>query len=83
MGLIVTKFLDRTIHTRWGGTDGPNAYSSRPPDLIPMDFFLFVYMKEQAYLTKLLLYKILIFFNVNIGHETQRKRSVTHIDTSL
>jgi hypothetical protein len=46
MGLIVTKFLNRTIHKRWGGIGEGNAYPPRPPDLIPKHSFLFVYIKD-------------------------------------
>ena len=36
---------------RWIGRDGPHAWPPRSPDLTPLDFFLWGYVKDRVYAT--------------------------------
>jgi hypothetical protein len=36
---------------RWFGRDGPNPWSLRLPDIVPLDFFLWGYVKGIIYKT--------------------------------
>lgn len=46
---VVTNFLNERFGGRWMGTRGPIAWPPRSPDLTPLDFFLWGYVKEQVY----------------------------------
>ncbi|GFW46040.1 DUF4817 domain-containing protein [Trichonephila clavipes] len=45
----VREHLDRTFPNRWIGRGGPVAWPPRPPDLSPLDFFLWSAMKGLVY----------------------------------
>jgi hypothetical protein len=42
----VRNHLNRQMAGRWIGKSGPNAWPPRSPDLTPLDFFLWYYMKN-------------------------------------
>lgn len=46
---IVRHYLDEAFHNRWIGRRGPIAWPARSPDLTPIDFFLWGYIKEKVY----------------------------------
>ena len=48
-GLQVRTFLNKTFPNRWIGRDGPLHWPARSPDLTPMDFFFWGYIKTQVY----------------------------------
>jgi len=43
--------LDATFPNTWIGRDGPTPWPPRPPDIIPLDFFLRGYVKNKVYST--------------------------------
>jgi len=43
--------LDATFPNRWIGRDGPTPWPSRSPDITPLDFFLWGYVKETVFST--------------------------------
>ena len=43
---IVTTYLDRTFPGRWIGRSGPFPWPARSPDLTPLDYFLWGYLKH-------------------------------------
>ena len=47
--LLVRDFLDRTFPQRWIGRDGPTKWPPRSPDITPLDFFLWGYVKNTVY----------------------------------
>ena len=49
--LMVRRFLDQTFPDRWMGRDGPMLWPPRSPDLTPLDFFLWGYVKDIVYRT--------------------------------
>jgi hypothetical protein len=51
-GRIVRDYLDATFPNRWLGRDGPLAWPPRSPDITPLDFFLWGYVKDKVYATK-------------------------------
>ena len=51
-GLHVCEFLNETFPNRWIGRDGPIPWSPRSPDITPLDFFLWGYLKDIVYKTK-------------------------------
>jgi hypothetical protein len=51
-GRIVRDYLDATFLNRWLGRDGPLARPPQSPDIIPLDFFLWGYVKDKVYATK-------------------------------
>ena len=51
-GLHVREFLNETFPNRWIGRDGPIPWPSRSPDITPLDFFLWGYVKDIVYKTK-------------------------------
>jgi hypothetical protein len=51
-GRIVRDYLDTTFPNRWLGRDGPLAWTHRSPDITPLDFFLWGYVKDKVYATK-------------------------------
>ena len=48
-GLIVRDFLNETFPNRWIGRNGPTPWPPRSPDIIPLDFFLWGYVKDRVY----------------------------------
>ena len=52
MGLAVRQFLNDTFPKRWIGRDGPTPWPPRFPDITPLDFFLWGYVKDIVYRTK-------------------------------
>lgn len=46
---FVKTYLDDTFHDQWFGTDGPQRWPPRSPDLTPMDFFIWGYIKNEVY----------------------------------
>ena len=51
-GLHVREFLNETFPNRWIGRDGPIPWPPRSPDITPLDFFLWGYVKDIVYKTK-------------------------------
>ena len=49
---IVTRHLNNVFPNRWIGTRGPIQWPARSPDLTPLDFFLWGYLKELVYQTR-------------------------------
>jgi hypothetical protein len=47
--LDVRDFLDRTVPQRWIGRDGPTRWPPRSPDITPLDFFLWGYVKDRVF----------------------------------
>ena len=48
----VREYLNQTFPGKWIGRQGPIDWPARSPDLTPMDFFLWGYIKHQVYLTQ-------------------------------
>ena len=48
---IVHQHLTRTFENRWIGRGGPIPWPARSPDLNPLDFWLWGYMKQLVYAT--------------------------------
>ena len=46
-----TWFLDATFRNRWIGRDGPTLWPPRSPDITPLDFFLWGYVKDKVFST--------------------------------
>ena len=44
-------FLDATFPNRWIGRDGPTPWPPRSPDITPLDFFLWGYVKDKEFWT--------------------------------
>ena len=44
-------FLDSTFANRWIGRDGPTPWPPRSPDITPLDFFLWRYVKDKVFST--------------------------------
>ena len=51
-GLEVHQFLNETFPDRWIGCDGPISWPPRSPDITQWDFFLWGYVKDIVYRTK-------------------------------
>jgi hypothetical protein len=51
-GRIVRDYLDATFPNRWLGRDGPLAWPPQSPDITPLDSFLWGYVKDKVYATK-------------------------------
>lgn len=47
--LHVRRALDDTFPGRWIGRDGPTDWPPRSPDITPLDFFLWSYVKDTVY----------------------------------
>jgi hypothetical protein len=47
----VRALLDKTFHEKWIGRGGPTRWAPRSPDLTPLDFFLWGYIKNNVYKT--------------------------------
>ena len=50
-GLRVRQYLDQHFPNQWIGRDGPHVWPPRSPDLTPLDFFLWGYVKDRVYAT--------------------------------
>jgi len=50
-GSDVRQFLDATFPNRWTGRDGPTPWPPRSPDITPLDFFLWGYVKDKVFST--------------------------------
>ena len=50
-GLIVRDFLNETFPNRWIGRNGSAPWPPRSPDITPLDFFLWSYVKDRVYRT--------------------------------
>lgn len=50
-GVRVRELLDRVFPNRWIGRRGELEWPPRSPDLTPLDFFLWGYLKENVYKT--------------------------------
>lgn len=49
--LIVREWLDAHFPNRWIGRGGPISWPARSPDLNPLDFFVWGFIKEKVYVT--------------------------------
>lgn len=47
---IVQNHLHFRFGNRWMGTNGPIRWPARSPDLTPMDFFIWGYLKDKVYI---------------------------------
>ena len=50
-GLRVRNFLNTNFPERWIGRDGPTPWPPRSPDLTPLDFFLWGFVKTRLFRT--------------------------------
>ncbi|GBN39196.1 hypothetical protein AVEN_62234-1 [Araneus ventricosus] len=50
-GMIVRDFLDENFSDRWCGRGGPIPWPPRSPDITPLDFFLWGFVKNIVYKT--------------------------------
>lgn len=50
-GINVRNILDEVFPQRWIGRGGPTEWPPRSPDLTPLDFFLWGYLKTKVYRT--------------------------------
>lgn len=50
--VIVRQYLDEVFPNRWIGRRGHLEWPARSPDLTPLDFFLWGYLKSKVYVTK-------------------------------
>lgn len=48
---IVANYLNRRYGENWLGTNGPVRWPARSPDLTPLDFSIWGYLKEKVYRT--------------------------------
>jgi hypothetical protein len=51
-GRTGSDYLDATLPNRWLGRDGPLAWPPSSPDITPLDLFLWDYVKDKFYATK-------------------------------
>ena len=51
-GLYVREFLNETFPNRWIGRDGPIPWLLRLPDITPLGFFVWGYVKNIVYKAK-------------------------------
>lgn len=52
-GLTVRNLLNQRLGQRWIGRSGPIVWPPRSPDLTPMDFFAWGYIKNKVYAQKI------------------------------
>ncbi|GBN73420.1 hypothetical protein AVEN_127760-1 [Araneus ventricosus] len=67
-GNIVREFLNTTFLQRWIGRDAVMAWPPRSPDLTPLDFYLWGYVKQHVYSERI----------NDINHLKQRITDVIH-----
>jgi hypothetical protein len=48
-GSLVHRFVDATFPNRWIGRDGSTRWPPRSPDITPIDFFLWGYVKDKMF----------------------------------
>lgn len=48
---VVSEYLNQQFPGRWIGNSGPVLWPARSPDLTPLDFFLWGYLKDKVYST--------------------------------
>lgn len=48
----VSQYLHRTFDQQWIGTNGPVLWPARSPDLTPLDFFLWGFLKNRVFQTQ-------------------------------
>ena len=46
---VVRQSLNHTFPDRWIGRDGPTSWPPQSPDITPLDFFFWGYVKEQVF----------------------------------
>lgn len=46
---IVNQFLDEIFEDRWIANNGPFRWPPRSPDITPLDFFIWGYIKNEVY----------------------------------
>ena len=46
---VARRWLDHTFKERWIGRAGPIPWPARSPDLSPLDFWLWGYLRDQVY----------------------------------
>jgi len=51
LGFGCSLVLDATFPNRWIGRDGLTLWPPRSPDITPLDFFLWRYVKDKMFLT--------------------------------
>lgn len=68
-GINVRTYLDGTFPRRWIGRRGAIEWPARSPDLTPLDYFLWGYLKSKVYTTKP---QNLIELRQRITHEAQQ-----------
>ena len=51
-GVDVCRFLDETFPNRWIGRDGPIPWPPRSPDITPLDYFFWGFVKEKVFNTR-------------------------------
>jgi hypothetical protein len=47
--VIVRRYLDEVFPNRWVGRRGQTEWPTRSPDLTPLDFYLWGYLKSKVY----------------------------------
>lgn len=47
--ISVRNWLDQHFHNKWIGQFGPIRWPARSPDITPLDFFLWGYLKQKVY----------------------------------
>lgn len=47
---IVREWLNERLPERWIGRRGPVEWAARSPDLTPLDFYLWGYVKQKVYM---------------------------------
>ena len=50
--LPVREFLNNRYQNRWIGRGGPVGWPPRSPDMTPLDFFLWGYVKSKVYIVE-------------------------------
>ena len=50
--LPVRRYLTETFGNQWIGRFGPQPWPARSPDLTPLDFFLWGYVKDRVFVTE-------------------------------
>ncbi|GBM70231.1 hypothetical protein AVEN_147154-1 [Araneus ventricosus] len=67
-GSTVREFLDTTFPQRWLGRGAVMAWPPRSPDITPLDFYLWGYVKQHVYIERI----------NDINHLKQRITDVIH-----
>ncbi|GBN11814.1 hypothetical protein AVEN_177443-1 [Araneus ventricosus] len=72
-GNIVREFLDTTFPQRWIGRGAVMAWPPRSPDITPLDFYLWGYVKQHVYSERI----------NGINHLKQRITDIIHSVTPI